>query len=255
MITFLYTFALRDFLRVRRLLAWIFVVGVLFGIVKLVAIVSREPDGVKTYLRLADLFLFRVLALASAIISTAVVSAEIEQKTIVYLLTRPIPRWQLLLGRTFAAMTMCVIVGIMAGSALAVASMGVSGLGHNYFHRDILGIVVGSVFYTSFFVLLSLWINRSMIVNLLYAFGAETIFGNMPGDLKMLSIGYYLEVLSRRPSVTTGNQMQDAMNSLMVSTLTPQMAWLATLVGVVACLVISSLWFSTHEYLPREDIE
>lgn len=248
---FLYSFALKDFLRLRRILAWILVGLGLFGIALLIRTLERGSTPETSYLRMASFFLFRVLALVAAIFSTAVLSAEMEQKTIVYLLTRPIPRAKLIFFRTLAASTVVAVIGLYIAICIGAATYGLSMFGQSYFHRDVVGVLVGSLFYTAFFTLLSLWINRSMIVSLLYAFGWESIIPNMPGDIRYLSIASHLETLSQRPSSGDASPLAQ----LAASTMTPTNSWVIAIVATMGCLLIASAWFRRNEYLPREDVE
>jgi ABC-2 type transport system permease protein len=253
---YLFSFTLKDFLRFKRLVAWILILLALFGIAKVIQMVNANQTAEKAYISLAEIFLFRVEALAAAIFSTAVISAEMEQKTIVYLLTRPLHRWKLVLYRTLAAIAVVAIIGVATAATFALAAYGPSGLGQKLFLNDVIATIVGAAFYTSFFVLLSLWINRSMIVSLLFAFGWESIVGNIPGDMRYLTISAYLDTISKRPAMSDGGDgLANALNQLSVNTMTTGMAWLTALVSIGVCLAVSAMWFSTHEYLPREDVE
>lgn len=252
---YLFSFTLKDFLRFKRLVAWILILGALFGIAHVIQLVQHQP-GEKAYVNFASIFLFRVEALAAAIFSTAVISAEMEQKTIVYLLTRPLHRWKLVLYRTMAAIAVVAVIGVATAATFALVAFGPSGLGTKLFLNDAIATVVGAAMYTSFFTLLSLWINRSMIVSLLFAFGWESIVGNIPGDMRYLTISAYLDTISRRPAMDAGgDSLSNALNQLSVNTMSNGMAWTIALVSIVVCLTVGALWFSTHEYLPREDVE
>lgn len=256
MLGYLFGFSLREFLRPRRVFAWLFVVLALYGIAKLLWVLNRQPTAEKIYLDTANIFLFRVLGLACAIFSTAVISAEIEQKTIVYLLTRPIPRAGMILVRTLAAILVSALVGFVAASVLALATYGPSGFGKEYFYRDLIGVIVGAFAYTSFFTLLSLWINRSMIASLLYVFGWESIVPNIPGDMRYLAISSHLEAITRRPSSgPTTNTVNALAGDAAFNTIPTGTAWMTLVVATLASLAIAAIWFSNNEYLPREDTE
>src|SRR5687768_6285757 len=101
--TFIYRTAVREFLRVRRLWIWLLLALAGGGI----AVVSRQESGSlgEAYAQVSEVMVFRVLALASAIFTTAIISKEVEQKTIAYLVTRPIERWRLLLARYLASVS------------------------------------------------------------------------------------------------------------------------------------------------------
>jgi ABC-2 type transport system permease protein len=247
---------LKDFLRIRRIVIWLLVAGALFAVTKIFTMVRPGETFEATYTQMSGIFIFRVLALASAIFATAVISAEVEQKTIVYLLTRPVQRWKLLLFRTLAAITAVIVVGILAVLVVSFAVYGGDFLKNEYMFRDFKGILAGAAMYTSFFTLLSLIINRSMIVSLLYAFGWETMIPNIPGDMRYLSIGSYIEAICERPSVgANGGGVLNALAGMNGTTMLPSVAWTVSIISIVVCLVVGCLWFSNFEYLPREDVE
>lgn len=247
--------ALRDFFRIRRVGVWIGVALLLFAMGKLWVGLPRDPNLVESYGQISTVLLYRVLALSAAILATAVLSAEIEQKTIVYLLTRPIPRWKLLISRTAAAMTVVFVVGALGTIASALGVFGLSGLAKEVVLRDFLGVAAGAAVYVAFFVLLSMLINRAMIVCLLYAFGWETAASLMPGDLYVLSIYRHLmSAIGHKLETAQGplGAMQRALGS---TGLPPTAAWIVLGCILVVCLGMGAIWFSTHEYLPREDVE
>lgn len=254
---FIFTSALKDFFRPKRIGLWVLIVFVLALITVLISRVSPDATPEKTYLQMSSIIVYRVLALAAAIFATAVVSAEVEQKTIVYLLTRPIPRWKLIVFRSLAAAVVVFLVGVASGLAVSFAAHGAGGLNNEYLTRDLVGFAVGALAYVGFFTLLSLIINRSMIVSLLYAFGWETIVPNMPGDVRVLSISNYLQVIAERPSL--GQEGQGAVGALAgqlsVNTMTPGTAWPVIMTVIIFCFAFGAWWFNTFEYLPREDVE
>lgn len=250
---FVFRQALSDFLRFRRLVVWILVAGLVFGI-GYAFVQFTEGEKSEMYTLISSIVVYRVVALAAAILSMGVIAQEIEQKTIVYLLTRPIPRYQLLLLRTLAA---TVVVMLVATLATLAASVAVYGVGPNpYLGRDLVALAVGSLAYTSLFVVVSLLINRAMIVCLLFAFGWEMLIPNMPGDLHLLSINSYIVALAQKPSVSGSPDLLQALGGLGGTNLIPlDRAWMILLLIVAATLVFGGLWFSTQEYVPREDAE
>lgn len=256
---YLYLSTVQDLLRPRRIAVWLFVVGVLFLIAKGYLFLNSSMSDGDAYSLLSSILVFRLLPLASAIFSTTVVSQEIEQKTIVYLLTRPVPRWKLLLFRSLASVTVVALVGFLCAVGVAVAVFGMEGLGKDLLWNDVKGIVMGALAYGSLFILVSLLINRAMIFNLLFAFGWEISVPNMQGNMYWLSIGSYLSAVSERPS-TGGMGSQPLMGALAgalgnANTISTQTGWMVLLSLVTICLAVGAWWFSYFEYLPREDAE
>ena len=255
MFLFLYQTALKDFLRVKRLVMWVLVVLALFGIARIWAGLTGVLKPQEAYNQLSAVLVYRVLALAAAIFSTAVVSQEVEQKTIVYLLTRPIPRWKILSARSLAAATVVAGIGCLLALSVSFAVFGVSIGSNAMLGKDLMALIAGAAAYTSLFVLVSLWINRSMIVNLLFAFGWETMIPNLQGDMYYLSIYKYLETISQRPSLGEPGVLSALTAQLSVNTMNLTTAWVVLIAMVAAFAALGAWWFTRFEFVPREDSE
>ncbi|MEJ5171938.1 MAG: ABC transporter permease, partial [Fimbriimonadales bacterium] len=146
----LFLHALRDFLRFRRVLAWLLVIAGVAVAGWVWSGLMGDMAATDVYARLSSILTFRVLPLAAAVFATAVVGQEVEQKTIVYLLTRPVGRPTLLLSRAAAATL--VVYAIAAACALTVAlatrfGPGVAGS----LARDLVALAVGSLAYVGLF--------------------------------------------------------------------------------------------------------
>ncbi|HWD37264.1 MAG TPA: ABC transporter permease subunit [Fimbriimonas sp.] len=250
---YIYGSMLRELFRFRRIAPWLLVVLAVYGMsLVFQKVTSGTPQD--SYVLVSATLVFRILPLAAAILSAAVVAQEIEQRTIVYLLTRPVPRWKLLLFRTLAAITVVFVLGSIVAFA---ASLGTAGLKNEMLVRDLKAILVGSIAYVSLFTFISLLMNRSMIVCLLFAFIWETAVPNMPGDLYLLTITGYLSSIAERPSLgqSAGGVFDALAGMLGTNSVSPTIAWAALLCLTAACLGVGCLWFSHFEYMAREDAE
>lgn len=253
---YLFFSTLRDFLRLKRILTWL---AVAVGLVVMGILIKRvsigRPDD-ELYSLLSSSLVFRLLPLVSAIFSTQVLSAEVEQKTIVYLLTRPVPRAHLILMRTAASIVAVALITFIAAVFVSASVYGAGALNNPYLWRDVKGILVGAAAYGSLFVFISLLVNRAMIVCILIAFVWETAVAQLPGSMYYMSINSYLTAISERPSITqAGTGLQFLAGGLSENTMTSGTAWPAMLI-LVACMTIASMaWFTRFEYLPREDAE
>src|SRR5579862_2912550 len=109
MASYIYFSTIREFLRFRRLFPWILLgfAGMFLAIAW--PYLNRFADRQEQYTGVSSMLVFHVEALASAIFSTAIISQEVEQKTIVYLLTRPVSRWMLLIMRYLASATVVAL--------------------------------------------------------------------------------------------------------------------------------------------------
>lgn len=253
---FIFQAAMRDFLRFKRVFVWILVGLGLFGISKVFLSVSPVQDGKESYSMLSSLLVFRVLPLASAIFSSAVIGQEVEQKTIVYLLTRPIERWKLILLRILASALAVSLVTVVAMILVSAAVYG-NPLGNPLFFRDFMAIVVGSLAYGTLFVFVTLLMSKAaMVVCLLFAFAWETAVPNMPGSMSMLSINTYLSAIAQRPSTAqTMGFFGNMANALGINSVSAQTGWIVSLFLILTFGALAMWWFSTFEFLPREDAE
>jgi ABC-2 type transport system permease protein len=256
----LYAFqsALQEFIRAKRILVWLFIAAGLYLISILFLRVNPSHGDVESYSMLSSLLTFRLLPLASAIFSSAVLSQEVEQKTIVYLLTRPVPRAQLFVMRTLASAIVVALVTAVAAIAVSAAVYGGRALGNEILYRDFVAIVVGALAYGTLFALLSLIVNRAMIVSLLFAFAWETSVPVFPGDAHVLSISSYLTAIAERPSggaMAGTNPLNALAVGLGTNTLPADTGWMV-MIGLIAfCFGLGAWWFTRFEYLPREDAE
>ncbi|HTQ11629.1 MAG TPA: hypothetical protein VMI31_16325 [Fimbriimonadaceae bacterium] len=251
--SYLYISSLQDFFRFRRTWIWIVLglAGMALGVVWPHLSASTPADS---YSRVSFIVVFHVLALASAIFTTAVVSQEVEQKTIVYLLTRPVVRWKLLLMRYLASVTVVAVLGVFGA---VLASIGVYGFhfGQNsMLAKDCLALAAGAISYGALFLFASLLFNRAMIICLLFAFGWETSVPNMPGEMYKLSILSQLQAIAGHPNPDAGPG--GLLGGLLsVNDITAPIAWVTLGALTVVFLGLSMMWFTQSEIVPREDAE
>jgi len=252
---YLYTHALKEMLRARRFLPWVGV-AIFIAFMGLVwPSLSPESTTVQQYADLSSMLIFRVLALASAIYTTSIIGQEVEQKTIVYLLTRPVARWKLLAMRYLASVTVVSIVAVMCVLFLtAVTFRGHFGENH-LLANDIKTVIVGALCYGALFLFVSLISSRAMIICILYAFGWELSVGNLPGDLSYLTVYSYLQALAEHPSTNGGPKAQLLTGQLGTAAISPNVAIQVLVITALAVAAVSVWWFSHFEYIPREDAE
>ncbi|ARU41703.1 hypothetical protein CCB80_11350 [Armatimonadetes bacterium Uphvl-Ar1] len=256
MIGVAFTGALRDFVRPGRIVTWL-LIAVVVGIVGRIWVGFQPGQELATYGQVVEVLVFRVLALAAAIFGMQVLAAEVEQKTIVYLLTRSIPRPSLLIGRSLAS-----FAAVLGASWAAWLAAGLGVLGPRAFQTpgfwwDAVVILLGVLAYGTLFIFVSLVLNKAMIYCLLFAFGWETFVPNMPGDLYYLSIYPYLKSIAGHAEIEReAKGMMDVLAGQVTGMGVPVAASWAVLLGLVVVLGgLGVWWFGQREYVPREDVE
>lgn len=251
----IYTTALSDFIRPGRIWGWLLAVLAVYGTgLAWNGLFVRELSPLEAYGQLSQIVIYRLVALASAIFSMAVLAQEVEQKTVVYLLTRSQPRWAILLGRSLASITGVIVVGWAAVIAGCLSVAGPRALTAPEVLRDLAVIAMGAAAFGALFVFFSLLMNRAMIVSLLWAFGWETFAQNMPG-MRPLSIISYMSSIALHEEQRAQGMMTFFAGDMTLQQASEPIAW-AVLGGAAVVLTgISMAWFTHFEYTPREDAE
>jgi ABC-2 type transport system permease protein len=243
--------ALGEYTRFRRILPWVVLSLLCYGLAVFWPHLIPNSSPEDRYASVSSLMVFRLLALASAIFTTAILSQEIEGRTIVYLLTRPVPRWILIITRYAASVIVVAGLGCLAVAFTSLGSFGPKG-GNPLLINDVKAVLFGAMSYGALFLLVSLLLNRAMIYCLLFAFGWETSIPSLPGDLYHISIYSYLQGIAQHPPTTLGRALSALTGGPVIQPATCDLV-LTTL--IVVSLVLSGWWFTHFEYVPREDAE
>lgn len=140
-------------------------------------------------------FLILILAL---FYGTSVCSEEIEGKTLTYLVTRPVSKSAVILGKYFAY-TLLVILMVVVGMIFSFLILNTSHLLDFSAYRLLLrylGVLsLGLLSYTAFFTLFGTFLKRSILFGLLFGFGWENVIQYFPGSTQRFAIVHYLKSL------------------------------------------------------------
>lgn len=254
MLGYVFSSSLKDFLRPGRVIVW-GAVALFVGLMGKVWMQFGAPGNPQeTYGFLADVIVYRLLALAAAVFSTMVISQEVDQKTIVYLLTRTVPRGTMLLGRAAAALVCVLVVAAMGALFGGLGVMGLETFTAVGWWRDFMVLALGGAAYMGLFVFVSLILNKAMIWTVLFAFGWETFVPNMPGDLFYVSIYTYMKALGGHPKPEVTRGILEAASGELGSKDVAPVVGGVVLVGIaVAFFALGMWWFNRFEFSPRED--
>jgi len=130
---------------------------------------------------------------------TALIADEVEDKTITYLFTRPIPRSAVLLGK-YLAYLVCTVLLVLPSVVLVfflIVPTGGSSIGASFpsLLADLGMMSVGLAAYGAVFALVGTRLKRPLVVGLVFAFGWEPAVLLFPGYLKRFTVAYYLQAL------------------------------------------------------------
>jgi ABC-2 type transport system permease protein len=136
------------------------------------------------------LMLGAVLPLAALIFGTAALGAEIEDGTAVYLLTKPVDRWRIVLVKigVASAATIAITLPTTIVASLIVLSGDQAALTLAFAFAT----VVGSIAYCGIFVALSIKTSRALLVGLGYVFVWEAILPALFAGTRWASVHQYM---------------------------------------------------------------
>jgi ABC-2 type transport system permease protein len=144
------------------------------------------------------LFVRFVVPVLGVFYGTSLIADEVEDKTITYLFTRPVPRSAVLLGKYFsylASVVLLVLPSVVVVYFLIVPIGGSIGQSFPALAADLGMLVAGLASYGAVFALVGARLKKPLIVGLVFAFGWETTVLVVPGYLKRLTVAYYLQAL------------------------------------------------------------
>jgi ABC-2 type transport system permease protein len=143
------------------------------------------------------LFLRFIIPVLGVFYGTSLVADEVEDKTITYLFTRPIPRGAVLLGKYLAYLvctTLVVLPSVMIVYFLIVPFDEIPA-SFAALVKDLGILALGLATYGALFALIGAVLRRPLVIGLVFAFGWEQAALLMPGYLKRFTLAYYLQAL------------------------------------------------------------
>ena len=181
---------------------------------------------------------------------TSLIADEVEDKTITYLFSRPIPRGAVLMGKYFAylACTIFVVLPSVVLVWLLIVPMGGS-LGANFIDllTDLGLLAIGLAVYGALFALAGAAFKRPLLVGLVFVLGWEPVAIALPGYLKRLSVAHYLQGLvpHAMPANSALSLFQDMLRE--VPGLMESLVWLTVI--ALACLWLAARAVTKREYV------
>jgi ABC-2 type transport system permease protein len=146
---------------------------------------------------LVGLGLAVVLPVTALIVGTGVLGSEVDDGTIVHILTKPLPRSEIILAKLGVAVGVtAVTAAVPLFIAGALADSVRLGLGLA------VGAVVGACAYTALFLMLSLLTKRPVLLGLVYILVWEGLLARFVSGTRVLSIEQYVITISDKIAPT-----------------------------------------------------
>lgn len=227
------------------------------GLAFLVSVISRfeGPPPIELLMSFTWLFLVQtIVPLVSLVLASAVIAEEIEDRTITYLFTRPIPRAAILLGR-WLAVALPIVVLLCLSAELVIrllAAAGDGSAGQDWmpagFHARILATVaMGATVYSALFAAAGALFKRPMLIGLGYTFVYEAFLGNLPGSTQKSTVAFYLKSYLISPYPGMGGEVGE---QLFATPLAEPAAAVRMLALILLGILALGAWrFSRREYV------
>ncbi len=156
---------------------------------------SRQPNPTTKKLAeqvLVTLYVGFLIPVFAICHGASAVGGEREDRTLIYLLIVPIPRWLTYFVKWLAA---SLVAGTWTAGSLWLFCTLAGGRGVGLVEVFGGAAVLGVVAYTSLFQGVGALFRHGTIISLAYWFFLEVLFGNVPGIMKRVSVAFYARCL------------------------------------------------------------
>jgi ABC-type transport system involved in multi-copper enzyme maturation permease subunit len=195
------------------------------------------------------LYLRFAVPVLGAFYGTSLVSDEVEDRTLTYLFTRPVPRGAVIIGKYLAYLVCTVLVVLPSVTAvyLLVTPLAGGSIGETFpqLLTDLGLLALGLAVYGAVFALIGALVPRPLVAGLLLVFGWEQVVLLVPGYLRRFTVAHYLQSLV--PHAMPQDSTVTAIQSLFAE---PPSA-LSNLASLAGILVVS-LWLAARTVEKRE---
>lgn len=143
---------------------------------------AREIEGIDTDLGALTVtpFFSVVLPLTALILAGSALGDERRDKTLSFLVLRPVSRLQIVAAKTLAASAVSSGFAVLAALALCLTYVGVGGT-MDVLPSIVVGAALACVIYSAVFVLVGSMVSRPTLVGLIFVLFVENILaGNLP---------------------------------------------------------------------------
>lgn len=209
---------------------------------------GRSPvDGLYLFSNIIMLFYLQFILLILALFyGTAVCSEEIEGKTLPYLVTRPLPKSAIVLGKYAGYMVITLgMIGLGLFASYAVLNFdGLFALARLKTLFRYFGVLsLGLLAYGAFFTFFGIFLRKSIFVGLLFSFGWENVIQYFPGSTQRFAIVHYLK--SFLPASSSG---RFSFLTFRLEPTPPGLALLILILIIAFFLALACLLFALKEY-------
>ncbi|NIM16595.1 MAG: ABC transporter permease subunit [Candidatus Aminicenantes bacterium] len=195
-----------------------------------------------------------LIPILALLFGSGIVNEEVDNKTLVFLTTSPIPKPSIITGK-FAAYVLLGIIIVNVGLFLCFLIVNINRLGKMVHVKEFFSFVgvgiLGLVTYMALFTLLGTLLKKAgVVLGLLFIFGWENLVQYFPGITQKFTVIHWIKSLL--PRGFRGTVFKALMFRLEPSSTLESLVVL--IIFVTAALVAASLIFKNREYILSETV-
>lgn len=205
--------------------------------------------GFMTYSRwvIHLVFIGFVLPLFTLSYASGAFGTDRESRSLVWLMTRPIPRSGIYLAKFVGTLPWCLVFGMGGFAAVCLAG---GPHGRESLVRYWPAAMMATLAFASLFHLIGAIFRRPVVVGLVYVFFFEAVIAALPGSLKLLSLTFYARSLMYNEASDAGYPVE--MLPAMSQAVSSETAWAALAAATVGITLLGMWLFARSEY--RDDV-
>lgn len=193
-------------------------------------------------------FLAFLMPLFTLAYATGAIGGEREGRTLLWLTTRPLPRWAIYLAKLLGVLPWCVAICLFAFGMLCLAG---GEYGRRAFGYYWTAVLAGTISFGCLFHMVGAVFRRPTVVSLVYVFFYETLVANLPGSLKQFSLNYYIRSLFYNETANAIASVQPESVDVYAPA-DPTTAWASLIVVSVVVTVLGAWLFGKQE--PKDEV-
>ncbi len=196
-----------------------------------------------------------LIPILSLFFGSSIINEEVDNKTLVFLTTSPIPKPSVVLGK-FTAFVLLGAIIVNAGLVLCFLTVNIDHMGQmvnvKEFFRFLGAGILGLVAYMALFTLLGTIMKKAgVVLGLLFIFGWENLVQYFPGVTQKFTVIHWIKSLL--PRVSEGNSfLQILMFRLEPSS--PMESVIVLTIFVIGAITAAAIVFKNKEYILSDSV-
>jgi ABC-2 type transport system permease protein len=184
------TVTARGLLGRRRTILMVLLAGAPIALGLLIRLGGSRPNALPTALE--GLVVSSVLPLVALVFGTAALGSELDDGTGVHILTKPIPRWTIVVPKVAVAGGLTALLLFPATILAGILIGGSGGRQIGLTFAFAIAVLVGSFVYSAIFVALSAATSRGLVIGLAYSLLWEGLLSGALKGTQLFSVREYI---------------------------------------------------------------